>query len=92
MCVCVCVCVSVCTGWRGKGGWGRGSDVQDKFVRVNIVYFDVNSSSLIIKYTPPGAHMRKDALGPHKHYYNHYFNTCRAPAEYSRNSGTIVLK
>ena len=76
VCVCVCVCsvcvggwvcmdVSVCVSVLGGGARGEGSDVHDKFVCVNIVYFDVNSSSLIIKYTPPRAHMRKDALGPH---------------------------
>ena len=58
-----CVCVCVCTGWRGKGV--RGQMFMTNLCGVNIVYFDVNSSSLIIKYTPPRAHMRKDALGPH---------------------------
>ena len=42
---------------------------DDKFVYVNIVYFDVSCFSLGYEMYMPMAHLRKDALRPHHYYY-----------------------
>ena len=52
MCVCVCVHAHACmyVYWRdGRGG--RGAEVDDNFVRVNIVCFNVHCLSLIMDCT-----------------------------------------